>query len=419
MSNFSSALEFVFGAVDDLPKNLAGHRQAAKQAASRLFKDAATLNQVGIFVSTGDIDAMWLRDSSFQIKPLIRFCANPSVRAFVEGVIRQQAFFVSVDPMANAFNSAPNSNCWHRDFDDQNPWVFERKWEIDSLASFLDVSLSLAEATGDARHLNEQWWQATSAAIEVFESELNHKAASYRLYRPNAPQHDFLANDGYGAAFKPCGFIWSAFRPSDDACELPFNVPQNAYAASVLRRLSKFSDSDFSNRSLALASTIETAIDSLAIADGHFVYEIDGLGQSIFMDDANVPSLLSLPYLGFCKADDETYLRTRAAVLSPKNPWYFSGSVATHIGSPHTGKDRVWPLAMAMEILTSENVELEKLNSLFEIAQAGNGFHESVAIEDPADFTREWFSWAEMTYFDAVFETAEKLAQNPLNKFGD
>lgn len=410
MNEFAGAKAEVLNRLENLPGELAVHAELAKSSVARLFDHAARQLEPGcIFISTGDIDAMWLRDSSFQVKPLLRFAKHAGVRQFVEGVIRQQAKYISIDPYANAFNESPNGNGWHKDFEDQSPWVFERKWEIDSLASFLDLSLGLVESSASRAHLDDEWWRAADTIVSVFERETEHDPESYVLIRPKAPKHDWLYPDGRGSAFRNCGLIWSGFRPSDDACELAFNVAQNAYAAAQLERLATAAPDQLAIRSLKLARQIRSALAELAIIDGRYVYELDGLGNSISIDDANIPSLLSLPYLGFCGSDDGTYLNTRRFVLSNDNPWFFSGAEVSHIGSPHTGTNRVWPLAMAMEIITSETLELEKLNTLAELARSSAGLHESVNTDNLSDFTREWFSWAEMTYVDAVFKTAELL----------
>lgn len=410
LKEFATAKAVVFSQIEELPTALSEHTVRLRSCVERLFDHAAKrLDDDRIFISTGDIDAMWLRDSSFQIKPLLRFSNSEPVADFLCGVIRSQAFFISIDPYANAFNSSENDNCWQKDFEDQSPWVFERKWEIDSLASFLDVSLGLFESTNSAKHMDAAWWNAVERVISVFEDEQHHDPQSYVFMRPNAPRHDYLYPDGVGRPFANCGLIWSAFRPSDDACELPFNIAQNAYAAAQLERLAKVAKPLLAARSLKIARAIRSAIAELAILDERYSYEIDGLGNSISMDDANIPSLLSLPYLGFCDKDDEIYLKTRRFVLSEKNPWFFSGEQVSHIGSPHTGAKRVWPLAMAMEIITSQNVEIDKLKVLAEIANKSDGLHESVATDNVNDFTREWFSWAEMTYVDAVMTAAEKM----------
>lgn len=410
MNEFATEKAVVLSQIEELPMALSEHTVRLRRCVERLFDQAAKrLDDDRIFISTGDIDAMWLRDSSFQIKPLLRFCNAEPVAEFVRGVIRSQTFFISVDPYANAFNSSASGLCWHKDFEDQNPWVFERKWEIDSLVSFLDVSLGLLEKTNSSRHMDREWWIAVERVISVFEKEQNHDPQTYVFLRPNAPRHDYLYPDGVGRPFANCGLIWSAFRPSDDACELPFNVAQNAYAAAQLERLATFAEQPIAARSLRIANEIRGAITNLAVFDEGYSYEVDGLGNSVNMDDANIPSLMSLPYLGFCDKDDEIYSKARRFSLSEKNPWFFSGEQVSHIGSPHTGANRVWPLAMAMEIITSQNVEIDKLNVLAEIANKSDGLHESVATDNVQDFTREWFSWAEMTYVDAVFTVAEKM----------
>ena len=396
--------------IEALPASLAAHKKLAENAVTRLFLDSAEQTADGqVYLSTGDIPAMWLRDSSFQIRPLLRFTRDPKVYEFCAAVIARQAFYVAIDPYANAFNSKPDGNCWHKDFPDQSPWVFERKWEIDSLASFLDVSAGLAQVSGRTDHLDAAWHRAAGIAVATFETEQKHDPTSYRLLRKNAPDHDHLSHDGYGAPFANTGMIWSAFRPSDDACELAFNIPQNAYAVAALRAIHKNLEPEVASIASKVASKIEAGIREFGIRDGAYLYEVDGLGNSVFMDDANFPSLLSLPYLGFCNSSDTEYQATRARVLSSDNPWYFVGTLVSHIGSPHTGPGRVWPLAMAMEILTSAEPRLDLLAALAATASPNGALHESIATSDFSDITREWFSWAEMTLFDALCYTAERI----------
>lgn len=396
--------------IEALPKPLLTYKTLAENAVRRLFHDSAEkLTNGQIYLSTGDIPAMWLRDSSFQIRPLLRFATDPKVYEFCAAVIARQAFYVAIDPYANAFNPKPDGNCWHKDFPDQSPWVFERKWEIDSLASFLDVSAGLARVSGRTDHLDDAWHRAASIAVETFAVEQQHDLASYRFRRKNAPDHDHLSHDGYGAPFANTGMIWSAFRPSDDACELAFNIPQNAYAVAALRSVHEYLESEVASTAARVAVEVATGIREFGIRDGAFIYEVDGLGNSLFMDDANFPSLLSLPYLGFCKSEDTEYQATRARVLSTDNPWYFEGKLVSHIGSPHTGADRVWPLAMGMEILTSAEPRLDLIAALASTASPLGALHESVSTSDFSDITREWFSWAEMTFFDALCYTAERI----------
>lgn len=392
----------IIKAIEQLPAPLAKYSPWLTASVERLFRDAAKETEDGIYLSTGDIPAMWLRDSSFQIRPLIRFSQDPEVYEFCSKVISQQAFYIQIDPYANAFNPEPNGFCWHKDFEDQSPWVFERKWEIDSLASFLDVSARLALISGRTEHLDDAWHEAANICVEVFSQEQKHNRDSYVFIREGNPAHDYLSNNGIGADYSTCGLIWSAFRPSDDACELPFHIPQNAYASAALKAVAAYLEPELQNKALQLSKEIANAIEKEALTEQGYAYEVDGLGNQLFMDDANIPSLLSLHYLGFCNLEDNNYLMTREFVLSKANPWFFEGSTLSHIGSPHTGPNKVWPLAMAMELLTSEKVDIAKLELLIETAPE-HAFHESVDVDNPEQFTREWFSWADMTVLDAVF----------------
>ncbi|NDD25855.1 MAG: glycoside hydrolase family 125 protein [Actinobacteria bacterium] len=393
-------------AVEQLPAPLAKYAPWLTASVERLFRNAAKETENGIYLSTGDIPAMWLRDSSFQIRPLIRFSQDPEVFEFCSKVIRQQAFYIQIDPYANAFNPEPNGFCWHKDFEDQSPWVFERKWEIDSLASFLDVSARLAEISGRTEHLDASWHEAARVCVDIFSKEQNHKGGSYVFIRQGNPAHDYLSNNGLGAEYFPCGLIWSAFRPSDDACELPFHIPQNAYASASLKAIAKYLNPELEIRAHQLSTEIAKAIEKQALTEKGYAYEVDGFGNHLFMDDANIPSLLSLPYLGFCDLENTDYQKTREFALSKNNPWFFEGSKLNHIGSPHTGLNKVWPLAMAMELLASVEVDLGKLEVLIETAP-DHAFHESVDVDNPQLFTRQWFSWADMTFFDAVFRALE------------
>ena len=81
------------------------------------------------------------------------------------------------------------------------------------------------------------------------------------------------------------------------------------------------------------------------------------------MDDANAPSLLSLPYFGACTEADPVYLATRRWVLSPENPWWFHGPAGEGVGSPHTGPGLAWPIAIAMRGLTAA-AENERLTAI-------------------------------------------------------
>ena len=329
---------------------------------------------------------------------------------------RRQAEYVLLDPYANAFNPEPDGNCWHVDFEGQSPWVFERKYELDSLAAFLDFAVRLHHASGRDDHLDDRFCAAAAAAVEVITREQEHDRLSYRFLRPNSAEHDHLSHDGYGAPVGVTGMSWSGFRPSDDACTYGYLVPANAHAAVVLEQLSALPenvplDASLRIRARELAGEIRDGISTHAVSvvDGHQVYsyEVDGLGNRLHMDDANVPSLLALPYLGWCPPDDPLYLATRRWVLSDANPWYASGTHASGVGSPHTPPAHVWPIAIAMAGLTSTDpAEIEKCLRILEATDAGTGqMHESFHCDSPEVFTRPWFSWADMTYTHLVLRS--------------
>lgn len=388
-----------------------------RHAVESLFSRALTrLSDGTVFVLTGDIPAMWLRDSTWQLRPLLAAAHEPQTYDLLAAVVRRQSHFVLIDPYANAFNLEPNGNCWHQDFPDQSPWVFERKYELDSLAAFLDLALRLHRASGRTEHLDSVFMSAAATAVSVIAREQAHDPESYSFTRPAAAAHDQLSHGGVGAPCGMTGMSWSGFRPSDDACELPFHIPANAHAAVALEQLAALPEvvelpADVRRQAKTVAAAIRSGIERYGInrdySHPRYSYEVDGLGARLEMDDANTPSLLSLPYLGWCAAEDPTYRTTRDWVLSPANPWFFRGTTAAGIGSRHTPNGHVWPLAIAMAGLTAtEQSEVEVSLKLLETTDAGTGqLHESFHCDDPTQFTREWFSWPDMTYVHLVLRS--------------
>jgi len=389
--------------------------QRARDAVSRLIDGALRrLDDGTVFVLTGDIPAMWLRDSTWQMRPLLAAAVgDEETTSLIADVSRRQAQCVLADPYANAFNPEPNGKGWTSDFSDQSPWVWERKYELDSLTSFLDLALRLHDITGHADHLDATFAAAAHSAVGVIDHERRHDPRAYRLHRRNARGAEALSHDGHGAPVGFTGMSWSAFRPSDDACEYGYLVPSNAHAVVVLRKLSALDDSIYPDSTtkataLALADDIDEGIKKFArigkAGESVLAYEVDGLGGRLLMDDANVPSLLSLPYLGYCAVDSPLYLRTRASVLSSANPWFIEGRAATGVGSPHTRKGYVWPLAIAMAALTSQRPDdAVPALDLLERTDGGTGrMHEGFDADRPSRFSRSWFSWADMTYVHLV-----------------
>jgi meiotically up-regulated gene 157 (Mug157) protein len=363
---------------------------------------------------------MWLRDSTWQIRPLLAAVNDLEVAQLIADVSKRQIEYVLTDPYANAFNPTPDGNCWHRDFPDQSPWVFERKFELDSLAAVLDLALRLYVESGFTNHFTERFDKAVVVILDLLEREQNHDPNTYRFVRQDVRDFDFLSHGGYGAPVAYTGMVWSGFRPSDDACKFGYLIPANAHMAKVLEQLSELPDEVFSDqaskkRALRISQEIKSGIDKFGLVEFEgkqiFAYECDGLGNYLLQDDANIPSLLSLPYLGVCSESDSIYLNTRNFILSERNPYFYRGQVLTGLGSQHTPENQVWPLGIAMQGITSVSAaEIESCLQSLENSHAGtNQMHESVGKDDPSIFTRAWFSWADMTFYHLLLKSVNLI----------
>ena len=361
------------------------------------------------FIITGDIPAMWLRDSTWQVAPLLK-SNNPEVIQLLIELSKTQVELFLIDPYANAFNPAPNGECWHKDFPNQSPWVFERKFELDSWASVLYLARMITEKFGRTNHIDATFEEALSVMMNLAKIEQHHDPESYIFKRNNGVPHDSLSHNGRGAPTAYTGMVYSAFRPSDDACVYGYLVPSNLF---FLNELELLPDNLKSSETKDLSADIRKGIQKFAIIDGRYAYEVDGLGNALFIDDANIPSLLSLPLLGGISGEDESYKATRKFILSNKNPYYFSGSKASGLGSQHTPNGFVWPIALAVQALTDTSIskKLEALD-LLEHTDAGTGnMHESFNVSNDKDFTRSWFSWADMTYVQLVLDSVNYQAE--------
>lgn len=395
--------------------------ELAQGAIQRLFSNTLTRAADGsIFVITGDIPAMWLRDSTWQIRPLLTSARDPEVAQLIADVSKRQIEYVLIDPYANAFNPTPDGNCWHKDFPDQNPWVFERKFELDSLAAVLDLAIRLYLESGFTDHFTERFTKAVVVILDLLEREQNHDPGTFRFIREDVRDYDFLSHDGYGSPVAYTGMVWSGFRPSDDACKFGYLIPANAHMANVLAQLAELPDEVFPDeaskeRALKISNEIKAGIEKYGLVEFEgkqiFAYECDGLGNYLLQDDANIPSLLSLPYLGVCSESDAIYLNTRNFVLSEKNPYFYRGQVLTGLGSQHTPEQQVWPLGIAMQGITSTSAaEIETCLQYLENSHAGtNQMHESVGKDDSSIFTRAWFSWADMTFYHLLLKSVNLI----------
>jgi meiotically up-regulated gene 157 (Mug157) protein len=368
------------------------------------------------FVITGDIEAMWLRDSTAQVWPYLPLAENdPPLRELIRGVIHRQTRCILIDPYANAFNKEPGESPWKDDLTDMKPELHERKWEIDSLCYPIRLSYGYWRTTGDTTPFDSEWRAAMESVLRTFrEQQRKDGPGPYRFQRVTGWQTDTVAGSGYGNPIRPVGLIVSIFRPSDDATTFPFLVPSNHFAVVSLRQLGEMASKLQNARGLAeechgMATEVQEALAAHAVVEhpAHgkvWAYEVDGFGNRHHMDDANVPSLLSLPYLGACSLDDPLYLRTRAFVLSSENPYYFQGEAGDGVGGPHAGLEMIWPLGVIMRGLTSSSdLEIAHCLRLLVNSHGGTGFmHESFHKDDPSRFTREWFAWANTLFGELI-----------------
>lgn len=377
------------------------------------------------FVITGDIDAMWLRDSAAQVEPYLRFAAaDAPLRRLIAGVINRQTRCVLIDPYANAFNRGPTGSPWASDKTDMKPELHERKFEVDSLCYTVRLAHGFWKATGDTSCFDAAWRRAAASIVATFRvMQRKDGPGPYHFQRVTDRAQDTAPNNGYGAPTRPVGLIASLFRPSDDACVFPFLIPSNMMAVVSLRQLAELlhaigGDEGLASDALALADEVDVAIKAYAIVDHPrhgrvYAFEVDGYGSRLLMDDANAPSLISAPYLGYCTADDPVYRATRAMLLSNDNPWYFSGKYADGIGSLHTVPGHVWPLAIIMRGLTSTDaVEIEETLRHLIASDGGTGFmHEAFDKDDPTQFSRPWFAWANGLFGALVLKAADEHPQ--------
>lgn len=379
------------------------------------------------FVITGDIDAMWLRDSTAQVTPYLPLAkTDEKLRLMIRGLIHRQAYCILLDPYANAFLKDPNGKGWD-DLPKNLPGVHERKWEVDSLCYAIRLSYQYWKVTGDTSPFDAEWADAMRLILKTFRVEqLKDGPSPYRFIRRTTDMFDAPPFKGEGYPVKPCGMIRSAFRPSDDSTIFGFLVPSNMFAVVELRHLGEMFAKIKELPSTAqecrvLADEIERAIMLNAVVKHDpfgliFAYEIDGYGNRLLIDDANVPNLLSIPYLGFRPASDAVYQNTRRFVLSESNPYFARGKAAEGIGSPHTGKRSIWHIGITMRALTStDNAEIANCLAMIKRTHAGTGFtHESFNPDDPAKFTRKWFAWANTLFGELIVKL--DAAGNPALK---
>ena len=372
------------------------------------------------YVITGDIDAMWLRDSSAQVYPYLDLMKDDEpLRLLIAGVINHQTRCVLKDPYANAFYKDPEKRGeWAKDHTKMLPGVHERKWEIDSLCYPIRLAHRYWKLSGDTAPFDAAWHDAIRLTLQTFrEQQRKTDKGPYVFQRTTRHPTDSLPGRGYGNPAKPVGLIYSMFRPSDDATIFPFLVPSNFFAVVSMRQAAEMvaklrNDAALAAQCRALADEVEAALKEHAIvnhpkAGRVYAFEVDGFGNFYCTDDGNVPNMLSLPYIGAMPVDDAIYQNTRRMILSPVNPYWCIGKAATGLGGPHVGVDMIWPLGIITEGLTAtRDAEIARCLKVLQTTHAGKGFmHEAFHKDNPAQFTRAWFAWANTIFGEFVLKT--------------
>ena len=381
------------------------------------------------FVYTGDIHAMWLRDSGAQVWPYVQFAnSDVELKKMIRGVILRQWKCINIDPYANAFNDGPTGGPWMNDDTDMKPELHERKYEIDSLCYPLRLAYHYWKVTGDDSVFNDQWIQAISNILRTFrEQQRKDGLGPYRFMRRTERQLDTMSNNGYGHPVKPVGLIVSCFRPSDDAATYQFLIPANFFAVTSLRKAAEILETVNQEKEIAsecdlLADEVEDALKKYATFDHPrygtiYAFEVDGFGNQLLMDDANVPSLLGMAYLGDVDVNDSVYQNTRRFVWSEDNPYFFRGTAGEGIGGPHVGYDMIWPMSIMMKAFTSrDDAEIKWCIEMLMATDAGTGFmHESFDKNNAAKFTRAWFAWQNTLFGELILKLIEDGKLNLLN----
>jgi meiotically up-regulated gene 157 (Mug157) protein len=366
------------------------------------------------YVKTGDIPAEWLRDASAQVRPYLFFAKNDmAVASLLRGIIAREGKYLQVDPYANAFTI------------DYRVW--EEKFELDSLAYPIILAWSYWKATGDPSIFTGDESLGFDKALETMEREQDHPHNSRYTHRE---LRDENGNPGPNPVAYT-GMIWTGFRPSDDACKYNYLIPSEMMAVVALGDLEEIERTVYrnlikSNRAKTLRAEVQDGIQTYGEVFtpnyGYvYAYEVDGLGHQTLMDDANIPSLLSAPYLGYTKANSFVYKNTRRFLLSRDNPYYYVGSVAHGIGSAHTNDGYVWPLALIVQGITA-STDTERKEVLGELLASDPGdhlLHESFDPSDPAKFSRKDFGWPNALFSEFIMTDFNGVDALPMGDTSD
>ncbi|MCJ1314113.1 hypothetical protein MMC25_007793 [Agyrium rufum] len=398
------------------------------------------------FIVTGDINAEWLRDSTNQLKQYQPLAAkDPKIKNLILGAINTQTEYVIESPYCNAFQPPPPSHLpptENGQDDNVHPAyepsrVFECKYELDSLAHFLALGNQFFESTKSSAFLNDRWYLALETVMEIIreqsESTFNvssgkYERNEYTFRRTTNVGTETLNLGGLGNPLNAgTGLVRSAFRPSDDATILGYLIPANAMmavelkkTAAILKEVGKddLSDALTKRASIIRNGVLEHGVVTHKVYGDVFAYEVDGYGSQIMMDDANLPSLLALPLLGFVDINDKIYQNTRKMILAQEgNPYYLQGEGFAAIGGPHIGLQHAWPMSRLVQVMTTDDEDeiLNGLTAVLETSKLGL-VHESVHVDRVYDYTRIWFAWANSVFAQTILHLA---AEKPYLLFGE
>lgn len=359
------------------------------------------------FLITGDIPAMWLRDSSCQVIHYLPFIKeNPFIRHFIGALINKQMTFITKDAYTNAFKEEDVISQWASDETKMSSFTWERKFELDSLCFPIKLSCTYLELTNDYFLCDNTFYEALKTIVLTFYKEqdhLNRSDYSFRRVKKNGTVKDTsVLNNNLNSK---CGLIYSAFRPSDDIQTYAYNIPENFFVLSTLKDIKQilldvYHDNEYAKLIDEISINLSEALLKYGIVNINgkdiYVYETNGSGDYLLMDDANIPSLLSLPLICNDCIDFDIYNNTKEYILSKNNPYYYEGKYLKGIGSPHTKENYVWPISLCVEGLL-EN-DLDKIKKIIDILvdTTANTFlmHESINVDNPNEYSRDWFAWA-------------------------
>jgi meiotically up-regulated gene 157 (Mug157) protein len=411
------------------------------------------------FVITGDIKAMWLRDSSFQVFPYLKFASSDAkLKKMMLNLIKRQVKSILIDPYANAFNKEKTNSPWQSDDTSKlvngtrlpamNEYLWERKYELDSTISTLFFAYNFYKETGETSFIEDSKWQdALELIINLVrkqsrgsQEEDDNGGPEYMFQRNTEEPFDSL-HQGRGNPVNSCGLVKTMFRNSDDSALFAYNIPENAFLVATFENISKMLKfhlqknynrkwdreiflkvkrfkniiSDLDTISVSVKNSIYSNgvfTDSLT-KEKYFAYEVDCYGNHYFIDDPGYPSLISMSFFGFINAKDPLYLSTRKRLISNKNPYYFKGLIGEGLGSAHTARNFIWPLFNIMRVLTSDDDKeiLDSIDVLLKTAEDTGFMHESVYVNDPKNFTRSWFAWANSFFGYMINNIIERKPQ--------